>query len=166
MGDITKVEVDAIVNAANSSLLAGGGVDGAIHTAGGPTILDECREIVAAQGGCVTGDAVVTNAGNLPARIVIHAVGPIWRNHDEAEATRLLASCYTTSLRLASDHHCNTIGFPNISTGAYGFPKNLAAETAVDAVAGWVDKNAGTIERVTFVCFDAVNQQLYEAAVA
>src|SRR3712207_3637606 len=124
-GDITKVEVDAIVNADNSSLLGGGGVDGAIHRAGGPDILEECRKIRARQGGCATGEAVITTAGRLPARYVIHTVGPVWNGggHREEE---LLANAYLNSLKLAVAHKCQTIAFPNISTGVYRFPPERA----------------------------------------
>src|SRR6185312_8502047 len=115
-GDITKIKVDAIVNAANNSLLGGGGVDGAIHRAGGPAILDECRKIVAKQGGCKTGEAVITNAGNLPAKFVIHTVGPVWNGGTKNEEIKL-SNCYKTSLLLALDNDCKTIAFPNISTG-------------------------------------------------
>src|SRR6478672_7821214 len=117
-GDITKVHVDAIVNAANSSLMGGGGVDGAIHRAGGPAILEECRKIVARQGGCRTGEAVITTAGNLPARFVIHTVGPVWNGGLHGEKERL-SDCYKNSLQLAVENQCKTIAFPNISTGIY-----------------------------------------------
>ncbi len=136
-GDITRVESDAIVNAANSSLMGGGGVDGAIHLAGGPTILEECVEIVATRGPLGTGDAVATTAGNLPARHLIHTVGPIWGDTDEAGSVSLLASCYTSSLDLAAEMSCQTVAFPNISTGVYRFPIKLAAQVAVAAVQEW-----------------------------
>jgi O-acetyl-ADP-ribose deacetylase (regulator of RNase III) len=132
-GDITKITVDAIVNAANSSLMGGGGVDGAIHRAGGPTIIDECRKIVAKQGGCKTGEAVITSAGNLPDRYVIHTVGPVWNGGNTGEAEKL-ANCYLNSLKLATENDCKSIAFPNISTGVYHFPKKLAAEIAVNNV--------------------------------
>lgn len=154
-GDITTLKVDAIVNAANSSLLGGGGVDGAIHRAGGPEIVAECRKIVARQGGCKTGEAVITTGGKLPARFVIHTVGPVWNNGGNQEEHKL-AECYRNSLKLAVEKGCKTIAFPNISTGIYGFPKRLAATTAVKAVREFLkqDKN---IEKVIFVCFDQEN---------
>lgn len=159
-GDITKIEVDAIVNAANSSLLGGGGVDGAIHRAGGPAILEECKKIRAAQGGCATGEAVITTAGNLPAKFVIHTVGPIWDEKKQQQMEKLLANCYRNSLLLAKVHHLKTIAFPNISTGIYGYPKALAAEVVLQAVLDFLDNNE-VPEIVTFVCFDAENYQLY-----
>src|SRR6476620_581211 len=122
-GDITKVHADAIVNAANGSLLGGGGVDGAIHRAGGPEILEACRKIVARQGGCKTGEAVITTAGKLPAKFVIHTVGPVWNGGDKGELQNL-SDCYNNSLKLALEYNCKTIAFPNISTGIYRFPKN------------------------------------------
>src|SRR4051812_4715334 len=131
--DITTVQVDAIVNAANSSLLGGGGVDGAIHRKGGPAILEECMQIRSTQGGCDTGQAVITTAGRLPAKYVIHTVGPVWTG-DKAEKRRLLADCYEHSLRLAQEHGVKTIAFPNISTGIYHFPKEEAAHIAIKAV--------------------------------
>ncbi len=154
-GDITKIKVDAIVNAANSSLMGGGGVDGAIHRTGGPEILDECRKIIAKQGSCKTGEAVITTAGKLPARFVIHTVGPIWSNGKNEESVKL-ASCYKKSLQLAIANHCKTIAFPNISTGVYGFPKKEAAVIAVKAVQDFLSANQ-EIEKVIFVCFDPEN---------
>lgn len=156
-GDITKIQADAIVNAANSSLLGGGGVDGAIHRAGGKQILDECLEIRNRQGKCKTGEAVVTTAGNLPAKYVIHTVGPIW-NGDEEKCSELLANCYKNSLKLAESLEIKTIAFPNISTGVYKFPKELAAKIAVNAMLSF---DSETIEKVTFVCFDDENDLIY-----
>ena len=157
LGDITTYAVDAIVNAANSSLLGGGGVDGAIHRAGGPSILDECRTIVAAQGGCPTGEAVITGAGLLPARHVIHTVGPIWGDQPDDESDRLLASAYTNSLLLAVESGSRTVAFPNVSTGVYGFPKERAADVAIGAVTG----GTWNLDEVVFVCFDDENLSLY-----
>lgn len=151
-GDITKVAVDAIVNAANTSLLGGGGVDGAIHRAGGPEILDACRKIVARQGGCKTGQAVITIAGKLNAKFVIHTVGPVWNGGQKNEAQKL-ADCYKNSLQLAADHHCKTIAFPSISTGVYGYPVQEAARVAVDTVSEYVS-HSDIIEKVIFVCFN------------
>ena len=127
MGDITKVEVDAIVNAANSSLMGGGGVDGAIHRAGGPTILAECKKIVDRQGRCKTGEAVITTAGNLPAKYVIHTVGPVWNGGSNNERAKL-EDCYFNSLKLAVENGCKTIAFPNISTGVYRFAGTILAK--------------------------------------
>jgi len=163
-GDITKVKADAIVNAANSGLLGGGGVDGAIHRAGGPAILEECKKIVAKQGGCPTGEAVITTAGNLPAKYVIHTVGPVWQGGKRGEAA-LLANCYTHSLQLAVQHGCRTIAFPNISTGVYGYPKKDAAEVALQAVHQFIQKNE-SIETVYMVCFDVENFNLLQQALA
>jgi O-acetyl-ADP-ribose deacetylase len=157
-GDITKIKADAIVNAANSSLLGGGGVDGAIHRAGGKKILDECIEIRNKQGKCKTGEAVVTTAGNLPAKYVIHTVGPIWNNVEE-KCSQLLAKCYKNSLKLAESLNVKTIAFPNISTGVYKFPKELAGKIAVNEVQNFHSK---IIEKVVFVCFDDENEMIYK----
>jgi O-acetyl-ADP-ribose deacetylase (regulator of RNase III) len=146
-GDITKHAADAIVNAANSSLLGGGGVDGAIHRAGGPAILEECRRL----GGCDTGEAKATTAGNLPARHVIHTVGPVWRG-GESEEDELLASCHRNALALAAQLGCRTVAFPAISTGAYGFPLERAAGIAVGVTAEELER-LPELERVTFVLF-------------
>jgi O-acetyl-ADP-ribose deacetylase (regulator of RNase III) len=159
--DITKIKADAIVNAANTSLMGGGGVDGAIHRAGGSAILEECKRIIAKQGRCKTGDAVITTAGNLPAKHVIHTVGPVWNNGKYGEEQKL-ASCYQKSLQLAVDYGCKTIAFPNISTGIYRFPKKEAAEIAVRTVTGFL-KGSDKIEKVIFVCFDDENYNLYSA---
>ncbi len=157
-GDITKVHVDAIVNAANSSLMGGGGVDGAIHCAGGPVILEECKLIVARQGECPTGKAVITTGGNLPTKYIIHTVGPVWHGGSYHEAEKL-AECYRNSLTLALQNNCKTIAFPNISTGVYHFPKPEAASIAVKTVTDFLAINP-TIEKVIFVCFDEENAQL------
>lgn len=158
-GDITKLEVDAIVNAANSSLMGGGGVDGAIHRAGGPQILAECREIVARRGRCATGDAVITSGGNLPAKYVIHTVGPIWRGGHNNEP-QLLQNAYLNSLKLAAENGVQTIAFPNISTGVYGFPKEKAAPIAIETVKKYLTDHL-QISQVYFVCFDSENYELY-----
>lgn len=157
--DITQIGVDAIVNAANSSLLGGGGVDGAIHRVGGPKILEECREIVSRQGKGVPGEAVITTGGNLPAKYVIHTVGPVWHGGGDKEAT-ILANCYRNSLELAVKHGVSTIAFPSISTGAYGYPKNEAAQIAVATVEDFL-KNDDKIDKVHFVCFDQESFELY-----
>lgn len=162
LGDITATEVDAIVNAANNRLVPGGGVDGAINAAGGPSIAAEMAEIAHREGGCPAGEAVITGAGSLPARHVIHTVGPIWGRARDEESVALLASCYRSSLDLAEEYACRTIAFPNISTGVYGFPKPLAAETGVSAVGQWLAENADVIDTVQFVCFDEENYVLYE----
>lgn len=159
-GDITKLKVDAIVNAANSSLMGGGGVDGAIHRAGGPAILEECRQIVEWQGRCETGEAVITTGGNLPARFVIHTVGPVWQGGTANEAS-LLKNAYQNSLILALENEVETIAFPNISTGVYGFPKDKAAEIAVHTVTEFLSENE-QIMKVYFVCFDEENYELYQ----
>ena len=154
-GDITKVAVDAIVNAANSSLMGGGGVDGAIHRAGGPAILEDCRKIVARQGGCATGEAVITTAGKLPAKHVIHTVGPVWNGGHKKEAEKL-AACYRNSLQLAADNQLNTIAFPNISTGIYRFPKDEAARIAVNTIRDFLAEHE-EVGEVMLVCFDEEN---------
>lgn len=155
--DITKIKADAIVNAANTSLLGGGGVDGAIHKAGGKAILEECMAIRSKQGGCATGEAVCTTAGNLDAKFVIHTVGPVW-NGDQGKCERLLANCYRNSLLLADELGVKVIAFPNISTGIYKFPKELAAKIAINTIHRF---NADSIEQVLFVCFDEENQKIY-----
>ena len=157
--DITEIHVDAIVNAANTSLLGGGGVDGAIHRKGGKAILDECIQIRNKQGGCKVGEAVITTAGNLPSKFVIHTVGPVW-NGDKEEKSKLLADCYQNSLNLAIQNEIKTIAFPNISTGIYHFPKDKAAEIAIKSVQSF-DK-ISEIEKVIFVCFDDENYQIYK----
>ena len=160
LGDITRTKADVIVNAANSTLLGGGGVDGAIHMAGGPAILEECRKISESQGGCPPGEAVITTAGRLPAKYVIHTVGPVWhggmRNEDQ-----LLASAYSNSLKLAVKNGARTIAFPNISTGVYGFPKERAAKIAITAVKEFL-KTDKSLDEIIFVCFDRENHEIYE----
>lgn len=158
--DITKVAVDIIVNAANSSLLGGGGVDGAIHRAGGPAILEACKKIRADKGPCPPGSAVITTAGKLPARYVIHTVGPVWHGGGKNEPG-LLAGCYRSSLELCVEHKCRSIAFPNISTGVYRYPKPEAAQVAVSTVKAF--EAADRIERVLFVCFDDENYDIYRA---
>jgi O-acetyl-ADP-ribose deacetylase len=160
-GDITKITVDAIVNAANSSLLGGGGVDGAIHRAGGPEILEQCKIIRAKQGGCKTGEAVITTAGRLPAKYVIHTVGPVWQGGEHGEA-ELLANCYKNSLVLAAQHEIRTVAFPSISTGIYGYPIVQACHIALQETMNFLEK-AGSLERIIFVCFSVADKQVYEA---
>lgn len=160
-GDITRAEVDGIVNAANSSLLGGGGVDGAIHRAGGSEILKECKKIRARQGGCPVGEAVITTAGRLPAKYVIHTVGPVWNGGQHEEEAKL-HSCYIQSLALADQYELESVAFPNISTGIYGFPKTLAAPIAIRAVKEFLSAHPQTsIKKVQFVCFDKENEEIY-----
>ena len=159
VGDITRVPADAIVNAANSALAGGGGVDGAIHRTGGPAIMHELKTLRAKWGGCPTGSAVVTGAGKLPARWVFHAVGPVYRDGKQGEA-ELLASCYRTCLALAAKHGAGSLSFPSISTGAYGYPVAEAAEIAIREVALHLDDNSGAPREVTFVLF---NDDVYRA---
>lgn len=157
-GDITTVAVDAIVNAANSSLLGGGGVDGAIHRAAGPQLLAECRTL----GGCATGEAKITGGYNLPARHVIHTVGPVWRGGQQNE-DELLARCYRNSLALAVRHGVKRIAFPAISTGAYGFPIQRASRIALRAIGEFLAQD-GALERVLIVCFSRGDYAEYQAA--
>lgn len=154
--DITTLEVDAIVNAANSSLLGGGGVDGAIHRAAGPELLAECRRL----GGCATGEAKITGGYRLAARYVIHTVGPVWQGGDAGEPEQL-ESCYSSSLRLAVEHGVATLAFPCISTGAYGYPAGLAAGVAIDATRSFLEQRGSGIQRVVFCCFSADDLALY-----
>jgi len=153
--DITKLEVDAIVNAANNSLLGGGGVDGAIHRAAGPELLACCRAL----GGCATGEAKITPGYGLPARCVIHTVGPVWQGGDAGEP-ELLAACYENSLRLAAEHDLQSIAFPAISTGVYGYPKQAACDIAVATARAW---SSALPSRIVFVCFDAETLDMYRA---
>ena len=168
-GDMTKIPVDIIVNAAHNSLMGGGGIDGVIHRSAGPELLNECLTL----GGCETGEAKVTRGYKLPCKYIIHTVGPVW-NIDELwnpvyikavkeEYSRLLRNCYTNSLKLVNDLHCESISFPNISTGNYEFPKDLAAKIAIEEVTKWLDLDLETasIKTVNFVCFDQENYNIY-----
>jgi O-acetyl-ADP-ribose deacetylase len=163
-GDITKISVDAIVNAANTSLLGGGGVDGAIHKAGGSAILEDCQKIRSRQGGCKVGEAVITTAGKLPAKFVIHTVGPVW-NGGTGNEEKLLEQAYYNSLVLAENNQVRFVSFPNISTGIYKFPKEKAAKIAVRTVSDFMKTKNG-IEKVLFVCFDEDNYSLYSRILA
>ena len=164
-GDITQIQVDAIVNAANSALAGGGGVDGAIHRAGGPSIMRALDLIREKHGGCETGSAVVTGAGHLPARFVFHAVGPRYSDGRRGERD-LLASCYRTCLALAVEHNVKTISFPSISTGIYGYPIEEAAEVATTTIAGWLREHPGTIETVKLVQFSDSDHEIYRKKAA
>jgi O-acetyl-ADP-ribose deacetylase (regulator of RNase III) len=161
-GDITTQQVDAIVNAANSSLLGGGGVDGAIHRAGGPQVLEECRAIRSARGPLPTGEAVITSGGRLPARHVIHTVGPVWQGGQSGEP-ELLAACYRNSLALALRHGCPRVAFPSISTGVYGYPVEDAAPVALAAVREVLDRESA-LELVRFVLFSEADLRVYQQA--
>ena len=157
IGDITKLKVDAIVNAANTSLLGGGGVDGAIHRAAGQKLLEECRTL----NGCPTGEAKITKRYNLPAKFVIHTVGPVW-NGGKHNEDLLLANCYKNSLKLAKENGIKSIAFPAISTGVYGFPSDRAARIAVKTVKEFFEKD-DSIEKVIFICFDEKTYQYYKS---
>ncbi len=161
-GDITKEVVDAIVNAANSSLSGGGGVDGAIHRAGGPAILEECREIRRAAGSCPPGQAVITTGGNLPAAKVIHAVGPVWHGGGSGEA-QTLANAYANSLKLAVKAGAKTVSFPSISTGAYGYPVHEAAEVALCAIMSFC-RTETSLKEIRMVLFDHHTLEAYKQA--
>ena len=160
-GDITTQETEAIVNAANSSLLGGGGVDGAIHRAGGPQILEECKKIRAKQGGCPTGEAVITTGGLLKAKYVVHTVGPIWRGGNQSEE-KLLVNAYQSSLALAKEKGIRSLSFPSISTGAYGYPIQAAARVALSTVRDFLTQH--DFEEVRFVLFSDRDLKTYEAA--
>ncbi|HEY54674.1 MAG TPA: O-acetyl-ADP-ribose deacetylase [Dehalococcoidia bacterium] len=162
-GDITRQATEAIVNAANSGLMGGGGVDGAIHRAGGTAILEECKRIVARQGRLPTGKAVITTGGNLPARYVIHTVGPIWQGGNKGEAA-LLESAYRESLKLAAAKKLASVSFPSISTGAYGYPLAEAARVAIKTVASFLKESAGSLKEVVFVLFDSRSYEAYASA--
>jgi len=166
LADITTQNVTAIVNAANSSLMGGGGVDGAIHRAAGAELLKECVRIAECRrpdAPCPTGDAVITGAGNLPAKYVIHTVGPVWYGGSQGEP-ELLASCYRKSMLLARENGVESIAFPNISTGVYGYPKDKAAEIAINTVREML-KDTPEIKRVIFVCFDRENYSIYQGLI-
>ncbi len=161
-GDITKQATDAIVNAANPGLMGGGGVDGAIHHAGGPAILVECKQIVSRQGRLATGKAVITTGGNLKARFVIHTVGPVW--HGNSGESELLASAYRESLKVAAENNLSSISFPSISTGAYGYPVAEAAKVAIGTVVSFLKEKATSIKEAVFVLFDSITFVHYSSA--
>ena len=162
-GDITGQDTDAIVNAANPSLMGGGGVDGAIHRAGGPAILEGCKQIVSKQGRLPAGKAVITTGGNLKARYVIHTVGPIWHGGSKGEP-ELLASAYQQSLELAAENNLSSISFPSISTGAYGYPVDKASKVAIGAAIAFLRQSTTSLQEVVFVLFDLQTFEAYSAA--
>lgn len=164
-GDITQQDTLAIVNAANSSLMGGGGVDGSIHQAGGPTILKECKQIISRQGRLPTGKAVITSGGNLKAKYVIHTVGPVWRGGDKGEP-ELLASAYQESLKLAAANSIGSLSFPSISTGVYGYPVDKAAKVAIGAVTAFLQWGITSVKEVVFVLFDARTFSVYSSALS
>ena len=161
--DITTLKIDAIVNAANSSLMGGGGVDGAIHRAGGGAILDECKKIISKIGRLPTGEAVITTAGKMPSKYVIHTVGPVWHGGSSNEGV-LLQNAYQNSLKVAIEKNVKTIAFPSISTGVYGYPVHLAAKEAVKAVIEFVKKNPAQLEEITFCGFVSATEKEYAGA--
>ena len=163
-GDITRMATDVIVNAANASLMGGGGVDGAIHRAAGPALMEACKQVRQQQGTCPTGHAVITGAGNLAAKAVVHAVGPVWRDGNQHEA-QLLSDAYRNSLQLVSANVFKSVAFPAISTGIYGYPKPAAAEIAVNTVSDYLTRHA-LPEQVYFVCYDEENTRLYQRLLA
>jgi len=160
VADITTLAVDAVVNAANSSLMGGGGVDGAIHRAGGPAIVEECKKIIARTGRLPTGEAVLATAGNMPSKYVIHTVGPVWHGGKRKEP-EFLRNCYQNSLTIAKKHKLKTIAFPSISTGIYGYPIHEAAQVAVKAVIDWVAKNPGALDEIIFCGYDPHTEKAY-----
>lgn len=162
-GDITRQATDAIVNAANSGLMGGGGVDGAIHRAGGPAILEECKQVVSRQGRLPTGKAVITTGGNLKAKFVIHTVGPVWHGGSKGEP-ELLASAYRESLKVATENNLSSISFPSISTGAYGYPVAEAAKVAMNTVVSFLKEGVTSIKEIVFVLFDSTTFQAYLSA--
>ena len=162
-GDITRQSTDAIVNAANSSLMGGGGVDGAIHRAGGPAILQECKKIVARQGRLPAGKAVITTGGNLKAKYVIHTVGPVWHGGNKGEP-ELLASAYRESLKVAAENSLNSVSFPSISTGAYGYPIDQATKVALNAAITFLSESDTSLREVVFVLFDSRTLEAYSSA--
>ncbi len=164
-GDITREKVEAIVNAANSSLMGGGGVDGAIHRAGGLAIVEECRKIVAERGRLPAGKAVITTGGKLPSKYVIHTVGPVWRGGDSGEEATL-ASCYTECLKMASANGIKSISFPAISTGIYGYPQQPAAKIAIASVVMYLNDSPTTLEQVRFVLYDTNAYNIYTVELA
>ena len=164
-GDITQQATDAIVNAANPGLMGGGGVDGAIHRAGGPAILEECKQIVSRQGRLPTGKAVLTSGGNLKAKYVIHTVGPVWHGGNKGEA-ELLQSAYRESLKLAAENHLTSVSFPSISTGAYGYPVDEASRVALEAVISFLRESITSIKEVVFVLFDSRTFDAYSSVLS
>jgi O-acetyl-ADP-ribose deacetylase (regulator of RNase III) len=165
VADITTLKVDAVVNAANSSLMGGGGVDGAIHRAGGPAILEECKKIVSKIGRLPTGEAVITTAGSMPSKHVIHTVGPVWHGGSKNEP-QSLRNAYITSLMRAKENSLKTVAFPSISTGIYGYPVAKAAEVAVQAVSGFVKEHQGAFEEIIFCGFDSSTESEYAKALS